>query len=71
MATEPYRVVAQRQTSEFTYGGRLRQGIEVTFVISSGTEASVFVPDAQYTPDTVRALVQAKANTLAAVEGRG
>lgn len=43
------------------------RGKNVTFQLSSGPTGTVFVPDSQFNPDMVKAMVQDAAQRLAAV----
>lgn len=56
-----------------TYGtdasGKPTSGRDVTWQASNGTSGTVFVPDAQYTPDGVRAIVNAAVAQEMAISG--
>lgn len=49
-------------------GGAVK-GVTVGFALSDGTAGTVFVPEAQFTADNVRAAIAAKVEVLQAVKG--
>lgn len=54
-----WRVTSQLHTTRATEGGRFQTGWVVSFRTAAGHDGEVFVPDAQYTPDYVRAQISA------------
>lgn len=62
-----WRITAQNQASEPNGMGQFVKGVNVAFVTDLGSGGSVFVPEAQYTVDNVKALVAAKAAEMDAV----
>lgn len=42
-------------------------GYRVSFITGAGNRGSVFVPNDQYKPETVKTLIQAQANTMDAI----
>lgn len=68
MAT--WRVIPpQRTFDELTAAGTFTPVIEVTFeVLPSGTQATVKVPRREFTPERVRALIDAEAVAISAVD---
>jgi hypothetical protein len=59
----------QRQYEDYTSAGTFVPVVEVTFeVIASGTVGTVKVPLRDYTEERVRALIDARAQAMAAVE---
>lgn len=65
---ELYTVQAQRQLRWFDENTqRLTDGMEVTFAIADGQTGNVRVPLASYTPDNVRALIEARVAVMHAV----
>lgn len=64
-----WEVTAQREDYQVGQNGQLTQGMVVTFRTRSGAVGSVFVEQAQYTPEKVRQVVAAKAGDMEAVQG--
>lgn len=64
-----WTVTSQQETFEQSPAGQIVRGRRVYFQLASGPTGSVFVPDAQYTPDNVRAAVAQAAAVLAQVQG--
>lgn len=63
-----YDVVAQRQTQTLDAQGQTTSVMVVTFQTKpEGIIGSVDIPIAQYSPDTVAALVEARVQALKAV----
>lgn len=70
MSTSPAWVVTtQSETMGIGPNGLAGPGVRVGFQLADGTAASVFVPDSQYTPDNVKALIAARAATVTAIKG--
>jgi hypothetical protein len=55
------------ETTAVVANGRAEQGWRVTFTTGDGTQGSVFLPLAEYTPDNVAAAITAQAAVLDAV----
>lgn len=62
-----WRVVAQQETTAPGPAGTYTKGVIVSFLLNSGEQGSVFVPNQTYSADTVRAAVNAKAALMAEV----
>jgi hypothetical protein len=62
-----WRITYQIPTTDYGLDGRLTPGMKVGFKTPSGVEAFVFVPQARYTVDSVRAAVQAASDEIEAV----
>lgn len=60
-------ITDQVQTVEPAPNGQVVRGYRVHFTIPSGQGGSVFVPEAQYTENGVRAAVAAQAGVMAAL----
>lgn len=68
MAPAAWTVTGQLPTTRIPEGGtRFVQGVEISFVTAAGHTGTVFVPDAIYTVDAVRAAIAQKAALLDAV----
>lgn len=63
----PWRVVGQREEYRPGPTGAYVSGVVVQYQLPEGTTGSVFVPDSQYTPDVVRAMVDARAAVMAQI----
>jgi hypothetical protein len=61
-----YVVTNQRQTNQVV-GGQFQTVMEVTFQTTSGVTGSVTVPVAQYNPENVANLIQARVDQINAV----
>ena len=66
---QSWQITGQREDYRPGPTGAFVSGVVVTFSIPSGASGSVFVPDAQYSPASVRALVDARAAAMEAVAG--
>lgn len=64
-----WTITSQSRTIQNDASNTPVRGIEVYFTTGKGATASVFIPDAQYTPDNVRARVADFANRLDQVQG--
>ena len=62
-----YRITNQRQTSTLV-GGQFQSVMELTFQTTSGATGTIYVPVAQYTEDAVKQAVEARVQTMNAVE---
>jgi hypothetical protein len=65
--TPAWRVTSQQESTQPGANGTYTKGVIVSFALVTGEQGSVFVPQTQYNPDNVRAMIAAKAATLAAV----
>jgi hypothetical protein len=63
----PWSVVSVTETTDQDATGRYAKGKAVTFQLGSGAMGTVFVPNANWTPDTVKALINQAAANLHAV----
>lgn len=59
-----WTVTGQMESTEFDQQGRIQKGYTVAFQTGQGHSGTVFVPQAQYNPDMVRQLVQARADLM-------
>lgn len=64
---ETWSVTAQQQQTAQDSTGNYVAGVKVTFVTGSGLSGSVFVPESQYNAETVRAMVAARVEAMAAI----
>lgn len=65
-----WRVVQQIETIGQRADGQYVPGVRVSFEVTpSGSQASVFVPTAEYTPERVAQLVTERARQLVGVSG--
>lgn len=55
-----WRVTAQVETNRTDSNGRFVSGVLVSYNTRDGIAGTVFVPDAQYTPEYVRQLINAR-----------
>lgn len=63
-----YTITSQRQTQNLDANGQVQQVMVVTFqTVPEGVSASVDVPLAQYTEDTVRAMIESRVQAIRAV----
>jgi hypothetical protein len=62
-----WTITAQREDYQVAPNGQLGAGVIVAFTTVSGITGSVFVPNADYNPAKVRALVDARAMAMEAV----
>lgn len=60
----PWQVVSQRETSDMGPDGLYTHGFRVSFTTAGGHQGSVFIPDALYFPDNVRAMIAARAEVM-------
>lgn len=63
-----WTVESQMETTDLGPAGQFVPGIRVTFKTRHGVVSSVFVPRERFTPETVRAAIQAHAEDLDAVQ---
>jgi hypothetical protein len=66
-AAPAWRVTGQNETTVIAPNGQPVDVVQVTFTLANGTVASVNVPQGAFTPDNVRAAIEAKAAMLNAV----
>lgn len=64
-----WKVTNQLETTDLTPTGQAARGVKVTFQLSTGEFGSVFVTQAQYTPDAVTAAIAQQAQVMIAVKG--
>jgi hypothetical protein len=64
-----WTVISQSETMGIGPNGGAGSGVKVTFRLADGTTGSVFVPDAQYTAENVKAAISARVDVLTAVKG--
>lgn len=64
-----WKVVSQVPTTGQDSNGQFVRGRNVNYQLADGTTGSVFVPNASYTPDAVKAAIAADAATVAAIAG--
>lgn len=62
-----WRVTSQQETQQPGPAGTYTKGVNVYFALDSGEAGSVFIPQAQYNTETVRAAVQARADQMAEI----
>lgn len=62
-----WKVVSQQETVQASPQGGVTRGVTVTFTLANGTSGTVFVPDAMFNPNNVRAAIAAKAGLMAEV----
>ena len=62
-----WSVTSQQEVTRADPTGRFVPGVLVGFRTTAGVDGTVFVPDSQFTPETVRAMVQARVQRLSAV----
>lgn len=67
--TPAWEITAQVQTTDLGPSNAYVDGVKVTFRTRSGAVGSVFIPNADYTVETVRAKVSAVAATMETVAG--
>lgn len=64
MANASWRITGDRPDQVWFTAGIDVTGHAITFITGAGHAGSVQVPDDQYTPARVRAIIQAKANIV-------
>lgn len=64
-----WQVTAQSETTGLTPSGTPAKGVNVTFKTADGTSGSVFIPDANYTADNVKAAIAERVAAFDAVKG--
>lgn len=62
-----WTVNGQQETTDLGPNGQFAHGFRVSFTTRAGHQGSVFVPDNQYAPDMVRALIAQRAQAMDAV----
>jgi hypothetical protein len=67
----PYTITGQYQTVGFNIQGQAADGWTISFTTPDGNTGQVFVPDAQYNLANVKALVEAKVQTMEDIKGLG
>lgn len=63
-----WRVVNQQQREDLTTNGVFHKVWDVTFETAGGTRGTVTVPERLYTEENVRAAIDEKVATIAAIE---
>ena len=56
-----WTVTAQHEDTQVLANGKVAHGVVVTFATAGGHTGTVFIPDADYTPDKARGLIAARA----------
>lgn len=64
-----WRVVSQTQREELTAQGTFVQVVEIGFELTSGTRGTVVVPSRLYSEEYASGVIDAKAKTMAAIDG--
>jgi hypothetical protein len=70
MATDAglgWTIIGQAETMQTDDAGAFVPGVTITFQLQGGQTGSVFVPNARYNVENVRAAVNARAGAMAAV----
>jgi class 3 adenylate cyclase len=65
--TSGWTVTSSQPNTIVDTAGRVTKGYQVTFLTGMGHTGTVFVPDAQYQPEMVRAAIKAQAAIVDAV----
>lgn len=68
-AAKTWTITGTSESTGLTEQGTPSKGVTVSFKLDDGTAGTVFVPDAQFVPANVTALVAARASALAGVKG--
>lgn len=63
-----WKVTGQQETNRTSTTGQFVSGMLVSFQTDSGHAGSVFVPDSQYKPDIVKAMIAARVAQLDSVQ---
>ena len=66
--TISWKIVSQQEMTQPDAMGRYIKGVTVGFTTENGISGSVFVPDAQYSVDNVKKLVDARAQLMMGVQ---
>jgi len=67
--TPAWTVISQSETMGIGPSGAAGSGVKVTFRLADGTTGSVFVPDAQFNAENVRAAITARVAVIESVKG--
>jgi hypothetical protein len=67
----PYTVTSQTKTQQLTADGRFINVWRVTFEAPNGTHTFVEVPEAEFTPANVDAMIEAELETIMGVHTLG
>lgn len=62
-----WRVTGQAQVTDVGDDARFVEGMRVAFTTGAGHSGSVFLPLTAFTPDNVRAAIDARAQTMDAI----
>ena len=68
-APQQWTITGTSETTGLTDQGMPAKGVTVSFKLEDGTGGTIFVPDTQFTPAAVTALVGARASALLSVKG--
>lgn len=63
-----FTVTSQQETARPVAGGQVARGMLISFRTATGQAGSVFVEDANYNPDYVRAAILNRAQMIDAVQ---
>ena len=66
-----YTIVAQHNTIGFNTQGNAVAGWQIDYSTPNGNTGSIFVPNAQYNLATVKELIEAQVQTMAAIHQLG
>lgn len=67
-----WRVISQSETNRTDAAGHFVSGVLVYYTTANGVSGSVFIPDSQYNPDTVKARINervAQHNVVGGLQG--
>ncbi|MGH3180330.1 MAG: hypothetical protein ACRDOE_00245 [Streptosporangiaceae bacterium] len=64
-----WRITAQREVNRLNASGQYVSGVLLTFQTAGGLIGTAFVPDAQYTAERVKNLVNDRVAAMEAVQG--
>lgn len=67
MPNSSWSVTSQNPATRPDRTGRVVPGYDIYFTTSGGHSGSIFVPNAQFTPESVKPLLQLAANNLDAI----
>lgn len=59
-----WHVTGQQESFQPGPAGQVTQGVKIMFTTAMGNQGSVWLPEAQYNPNNVRAAIAAKAQLL-------
>lgn len=64
-----WTVGSQVQETRFNASGQPVRGVTIHFQSASGVASTVWVPESDYNPQTVKALISSKVKTIDAIAG--